>query len=430
MFEQQNEQMTAVVISIEDIHVRVHMDSVLKTMEELVKLSPINVYLECNGIGWGPNCKNECNCAPGAVSCDSTKGCVCHIGYNGAHCENDIDECADNPCDKQLEYCENIPGSFLCKCHQGYSKISSKYIEECQTGRHNCDQICKNTIGSFQCLCNNGWFYGDPHIESLDGKQYTFNGIGEYVLMKIVNENVTFELQARTERILKENGTYSNATVFTAFAMREENTTVQKIKHVQKDKFSTTLANIVSYQCENDVNGCSGHPCSDGRNCTDLTPAEEANFGRPFNCSACPKGYTENDKNKCSECEIRKWGLDCANYCDCVNGKCDPVFGCQCDAGFSGSNCDQDVNECKITGICNDTYKTCINTYGSYNCKCQDGYHEENKTCKNIDECANNRTNKCSFEDRCSNIERGYTCSCPDGFHLENDERTSYINKL
>ncbi|KAJ8306812.1 hypothetical protein KUTeg_014896 [Tegillarca granosa] len=81
---------------------------------------------KCNGIGWGPNCKNECNCAPGAVSCDSTKGCVCQIGYNGAHCENDVDECADNPCDKQLEYCKNIPGSFLCKCHQGYSKISSK----------------------------------------------------------------------------------------------------------------------------------------------------------------------------------------------------------------------------------------------------------------------------------------------------------------
>ncbi|KAJ8307331.1 hypothetical protein KUTeg_015415 [Tegillarca granosa] len=63
-----------------------------------------------------------------------------------------------------------------------------------------------------------------------------------------------------------------------------------------------------SYQCENDVNGCSGHPCSDGRNCTDLTPAEEAYFGRPFNCSLCPKGYTENDKNKCSDriyiCEI------------------------------------------------------------------------------------------------------------------------------
>ncbi|KAJ8306923.1 hypothetical protein KUTeg_015007 [Tegillarca granosa] len=57
---------------------------------------------------------------------------------------------------------------------------------------------------------------------------------------------------------------------------------------------------MCGYQCENDVNGCSGHPCSDGRNCTDLTPAEEANFGRSFNCSSCPKGYTENDKNKCS----------------------------------------------------------------------------------------------------------------------------------
>ncbi|KAJ8306810.1 hypothetical protein KUTeg_014894 [Tegillarca granosa] len=93
-------------------------------------------------------------------------------------------------------------------------------------------------------------------------------------------------------------------------------------------------------------------------------------------------------QHKCNntkgECEIRKWGINCANYCNCVNGECDPVFGCQCDAGFSGSKCDQDVNECKITGICNDPYKTCLNTYGSYDCRCKDGYYEENKICKKI----------------------------------------------
>ncbi|KAJ8307334.1 hypothetical protein KUTeg_015418 [Tegillarca granosa] len=89
-----------------------------------------------------------------------------------------------------------------------------------------------------------------------------------------------------------------------------------------------------------------------------------------------------SSKKQALECEIRKWGINCANYCNCVNGECDPVFGCQCDAGFSGSKCNQDVNECKITGICNDPYKTCFNTYGSYDCRCKDGYYEENKICK------------------------------------------------
>ena len=55
------------------------------------------------------------------------------------------------------------------------------------------------------------WFWGDPHISTLDGKQYTFNGIGEYILMKTVHE--TFVLEGRTR--LVENST---ATVFSAFA--------------------------------------------------------------------------------------------------------------------------------------------------------------------------------------------------------------------
>jgi fibulin 1/2 len=59
-----------------------------------------------------------------------------------------------------------------------------------------------------------GWIWGDPHISTLDGKQYTFNGIGEYILMKTVNE--TFVLEGRTR--LLEN---SSATVFSAFAVAQ-----------------------------------------------------------------------------------------------------------------------------------------------------------------------------------------------------------------
>ena len=58
------------------------------------------------------------------------------------------------------------------------------------------------------------WTWGDPHISTLDGKQYTFNGVGEYILMKTVNE--TFVLEGRTR--LVEN---SSATVFSAFAAAE-----------------------------------------------------------------------------------------------------------------------------------------------------------------------------------------------------------------
>lgn len=63
--------------------------------------------------------------------------------------------------------------------------------------------------------------WGDPHITTLDGAQYTFNGYGEYTMMKIDTDK-KFTLQARTELFTDENGVTSNATVFSAFAARDE----------------------------------------------------------------------------------------------------------------------------------------------------------------------------------------------------------------
>ena len=57
-----------------------------------------------------------------------------------------------------------------------------------------------------------GWFWGDPHINTLDGHTYTFNGLGEYTLISL---GESFELQARTQ-LVRANTT---ATQFTACAM-------------------------------------------------------------------------------------------------------------------------------------------------------------------------------------------------------------------
>ena len=73
------------------------------------------------------------------------------------------------------------------------------------------------------------FFWGDPHIVTVDGKQYTFNGLGEYeyMLAQIDDEQVNetaqlIELQARTAKAIDKDGKQIDATVFVAFAGRNQ----------------------------------------------------------------------------------------------------------------------------------------------------------------------------------------------------------------
>ena len=63
------------------------------------------------------------------------------------------------------------------------------------------------------------WGIGDPHITTLDGRSYTFNGWGEYVLLEYAPEgdtSVKFAVQARTTTVDETNP--NAATQFSAFA--------------------------------------------------------------------------------------------------------------------------------------------------------------------------------------------------------------------
>lgn len=73
-----------------------------------------------------------------------------------------------------------------------------------------------------------GWLWGDPHIVTLDGKNYTFNGLGEYTMVDV--QEGMFQLQART-KLAKGEGT---ATVFAAAVAKEEQTS--KVQANLKDE--------------------------------------------------------------------------------------------------------------------------------------------------------------------------------------------------
>jgi len=84
--------------------------------------------------------------------------------------------------------------------------------------------------------------WGDPHIKTLDNLEYTFNGLGEYFMVK----TDSFELQARTARAWDSQQQSSpTGTVFSAVAGRaiyeESNTTVSSARvHVEMSDDRTT----------------------------------------------------------------------------------------------------------------------------------------------------------------------------------------------
>ena len=83
-----------------------------------------------------------------------------------------------------------------------------------------------------------GWFFGDPHIQTVDGLQYVFNGYGEYFLLKPENMQEEFCLQARTMPVWDVDGNDQNATVFVALAARDNDTTAIHVELTPWDRNS------------------------------------------------------------------------------------------------------------------------------------------------------------------------------------------------
>lgn len=77
-------------------------------------------------------------------------------------------------------------------------------------------------------LSYEAFLFGDPHMITLDGLQYTYNGAGEYVVLDALDGK--FLLQARTEPAEREDGGEAVGTAFTAFAVRTRDSDTVEIQ--------------------------------------------------------------------------------------------------------------------------------------------------------------------------------------------------------
>ena len=147
--------------------------------------------------------------------------------------------------------------------------------------------------------------------------------------------------------------------------------------------------------CVSDIDECGSdqHVCH-------KTLAKCVNTPGSYKCR-CKSGYTGNG----TVCE----GEQCSHQ---PLAGIDPAFLTGHFASFADVNeCDSDMglNRCSEGS-------TCVNRYGSYECKCQAGYEMgKNGLCKDIDECAAS-SNECHKHARCINKKGSYDCQCEKGY--------------
>ncbi|XP_029352105.1 nephronectin a isoform X2 [Echeneis naucrates] len=132
----------------------------------------------------------------------------------------------------------------------------------------------------------------------------------------------------------------------------------------------------------------------------------------------CLNGYMLMPDGSCGN--ARTCGMaNCQYGCEVLKGE----VRCQCPSpglqlAPDGRTC-VDVDECAAgTAVC-PTFRKCINTFGSYICKCFEGfdlqYINGKYQCIDVDECALGQSH-CSSSATCYNTPGSFKCKCKDGY--------------
>ncbi|XP_052688263.1 uncharacterized protein LOC128166866 isoform X3 [Crassostrea angulata] len=156
----------------------------------------------------------------------------------------------------------------------------------------------------------------------------------------------------------------------------------------------------------------------------------------------CKGHYSCDEKTGTKICDQGWEGEDCTRPTvkegNCISNPCqnggtcsvdkfsnttDGDFFCCCPEGYTGSQCDRDINECQSSPC--QYGGTCFNTNGGYICKCHPRFRGMN--CETPTTCADN---PCGIGSCSQTSNDTFSCQCPPNFSgsfCENEVTTSTV---
>ncbi|XP_029474468.1 protein crumbs homolog 1 isoform X2 [Rhinatrema bivittatum] len=306
-------------------------------------------------------CRHEGKCYIGHTG----PFCSCSAGYAGSFCEIDVDECNSNPCQNGAVCRDQING-YACYCVPGYQgKHCGIEVDECASEPCQHGATCLNQIGNYVCVCSPGYTGINCELE-----------IDECLSQPCLNK----------------------ATCHDSL----------------RGYFCACAPGFLGGHCEINIDECASQPCLNGGQCTD-----EDNG---YSCNCTDRGFMGLH---CETLIPLCWSQPCHNNATCEEHA--ENYTCQCWPGYTGSHCEIDINECSSNPCLWDSH--CVelsrmDLYGrvpvlpaqfsyhhaaGYVCNCQPGFTGVHCD-QDIDECY---VNPCQNGGICENIPGRYLCHCP-----------------
>ncbi|XP_059167106.1 sushi, von Willebrand factor type A, EGF and pentraxin domain-containing protein 1-like [Physella acuta] len=342
---------------------------------------------------------NYCHAAGSNGTClikDHRPVCTCNEGYHGDRCNETCDICHTKPCYNNGT-CVTKGSDYTCSCP--YNEIC-KFELATNLGIQTGDEVIIQTGVMTQRDCEANC------LENKECLAYYFQRPTclIYLTLVVVVDGIANVYKKNCTQVNLFGGKQCEHDI--DIQCKADTCTQPEYCQEMVDGFKCICPAGQDYNetCAIPTDFCSPNPCLNG-NCTTFDSVR-------YECT-CPPGYTgKNCEKNIDECKVNPKGC-------LYNGTCDDnidEYSCSCAPGFKGSHCEVRHDMCQdITCVEGDGDK-CTNDYHSLtaSCTCREHYSlSSTGKCEPINYCS---SSPCSNGGTCQNFTGGFNCSCPPDF--------------